>query len=150
MEHEILRAEPDMLPDLLAIERASFTCPWSEESFREALNADAVSVFAASGVSGEITGFAVLLTVADEGELMNIASAPAYRRTGVGQALLSRCFGECEARGVTSLYLEVRESNAAARSLYLKNGFTVYGTRPHGMKYPDGSYDNDYLMIKML
>ena len=31
-----------------------------------------------------------------------------------------------------------------------KNGFIVYGTRPHGMKYPDGSYDNDYLMVKML
>ena len=35
-----------------------------------------------------------------------------------------------------------------ARKLYLKYGFTVYGTRPHGMKYPDGSYD--YLMIKMI
>ena len=34
--------------------------------------------------------------------------------------------------------------------LYMKYGFTVFGTRPHGMKYPDGSYDNDYLMVRML
>ena len=26
----------------------------------------------------------------------------------------------------------------------------IYGTHPHGMKYPEGSYDNDYLMIKMI
>jgi len=34
--------------------------------------------------------------------------------------------------------------------LYMKYGFAVYGTRPHGLKYPDGSYDDDYLMCKML
>ena len=44
----------------------------------------------------------------------------------------------------------VESKNQRALALYHKNGFIVYGTRPHGMKYPDGSYDNDYLMIKML
>ena len=42
------------------------------------------------------------------------------------------------------------ELRTMALPLYHKYGFVIYGTRPHGLKYPDGSYDNDYLMIKML
>ena len=40
--------------------------------------------------------------------------------------------------------------NIRAINLYLKNGFVVYGPRPHGMKYADGTYENDYLMMKIL
>ena len=46
--------------------------------------------------------------------------------------------------------LTVEAKNYRALPLYHKYGFVIYGTRPHGLKYPDGSYDNDYLMIKML
>ena len=129
MKHTVRRASPDSLSRLLEIERESFSCPWSEESFRGALETDTVSVFASEDDAGEITGFAVLLIVADEGELLNIASSPSRRRTGIGQALLGRCLEECAARGVTVLYLEVRESNLPARSLYRKNGFREIGVR---------------------
>ena len=52
--------------------------------------------------------------------------------------------------GYEQIELTVESKNMRAINLYLRKGFTVYGTRPHGMKYADGSYDNDYLMIKML
>ena len=86
-------------------------------------------MFASEDDAGEITGFAVLLIVADEGELLNIAASPSRRRRGIGQALLGRCLEECAARDVTVLYLEVRESNLPARSLYRKNGFREIGVR---------------------
>ena len=52
--------------------------------------------------------------------------------------------------GYEQIELTVESKNHRALGLYLKYGFMVYGTRPHGMKYPDGSYDNDYLMVKMI
>ena len=52
--------------------------------------------------------------------------------------------------GYEQIERTVESKNRRALGLYHRFGFTVYGTRPHGMKYPDGSYDNDYLMIKML
>ena len=73
-----------------------------------------------------------------------------YWRQGIGSALMERLISFAEKSGFEQIELTVESKNQRALSLYLKNGFTVYGTRPHGMKYPDGSYDNDYLMIKML
>ena len=118
-----------MIPQILAVENASFTCPWSEELFRETLREKSISFLVCLTESGELAGFACFLTAADEGELLNIASAPAYRRKGVGQLLLDRCFSECAAKGVSALYLEVRHGNVPARSLYLKNGFEEIGVR---------------------
>lgn len=73
-----------------------------------------------------------------------------YWRLGIGSALMERLISFSALTGYEQIELTVESKNRRALSLYLKNGFMVYGTRPHGMKYPDGSYDNDYLMIKML
>ena len=73
-----------------------------------------------------------------------------YWCRGIGSALMERLVGFAAGAGYEQIELTVESKNRRALNLYLKNGFTVYGTRPHGMKYPDGSYDNDYLMIKML
>ena len=73
-----------------------------------------------------------------------------YWCQGIGSALMERLISFAKRSGFEQIELTVESKNQRALRLYLKNGFTVYGTRPHGMKYPDGSYDNDYLMIKML
>ena len=52
--------------------------------------------------------------------------------------------------GFEQVELEVVAKNRRALNLYLKYGFTVYGTRPHGIKYADGSYADDYLMVRLL
>ena len=71
-------------------------------------------------------------------------------RQGIGSALMQRLIAFAVQCGYEQIELTVESKNHRALGLYLKYGFMVYGTRPHGMKYPDGSYDNDYLMIKML
>lgn len=73
-----------------------------------------------------------------------------YWRQGIGSALMERLITFAGQSGYEQIELTVESKNRRALGLYLKNGFTVYGTRPHGMKYPDGSYDNDYLMVRML
>ena len=136
MDMTVTEADASMLSELMAIETASFTCPWSEDSFRAALESDAVSVPVCLSGEGAPVGFACLLTAADEGELLNIACAPASRRTGVAQRLLDRCLELCRRKGVSFLYLEVRESNSPARSLYRKNGFKEIGVRRNYYEKP--------------
>ena len=73
-----------------------------------------------------------------------------YWRQGIGSALMQRLIAFADQCGYEQIELTVESKNHRALGLYMKYGFMVYGTRPHGMKYPDGSYDNDYLMVKML
>ena len=131
----VREAEPRMLPEILAIENRSFTCPWSENNFLEAFASDRITVYAAEE-DGKLLGFSCLLTIADEAEILNIASAPDARRRGVGQALLQRMLLDCAGHGIASVYLEARESNAPARGLYLKNGFEEIGVRKNYYERP--------------
>ena len=73
-----------------------------------------------------------------------------YWHQGIGSALMERLIAFAEKSGYEQIELTVESKNRRAINLYMKYGFTVFGTRPHGMKYPDGSYDNDYLMVRML
>ncbi|MBR4352909.1 MAG: GNAT family N-acetyltransferase, partial [Bacteroidales bacterium] len=73
-----------------------------------------------------------------------------YWSQGIGSALMDRLVAFAARSGYEQIELTVESKNQRALRLYLRYGFTVYGTRPHGMKYPDGSYDSDYLMVRML
>ena len=73
-----------------------------------------------------------------------------YWRQGIGSAMMERLISHARQSGFEQIELEVVSANRRAINLYVKYGFQVYGTRPHGMKYPDGSYANDYMMCKML
>ena len=87
--------------------------------------------------------------VMHRGEL-GISVRKDYWRQGIGSALMERLLAFAGQNGYEQVELTVESKNRRALALYLKYGFTVYGTRPRGMKYPDGSYDNDYLMVRML
>ena len=73
-----------------------------------------------------------------------------YWRQGIGSALMELLIPFAQQSGFEQIELTVESKNQRALQLYHKNGFIIYGTRPHGLKYPDGSYDNDYLMVRML
>ena len=73
-----------------------------------------------------------------------------YWRLGIGSAMMERLIAHARQNGFEQIELEVVSTNRRAINLYVKYGFQVYGTRPHGMKYPDGSYANDYMMCKVL
>ena len=73
-----------------------------------------------------------------------------YWRLGIGSAMMERLIAHARQSGFEQIELEVVGTNRRAIGLYVKYGFQVYGTRPHGIKYPDGSYADDYLMCKVL
>ena len=73
-----------------------------------------------------VVGFAVARPVAEaEWEILNLAVAPPARRQGIGRRLL----GDILALGRGAFFLEVRESNAAARRFYERLGFQVVTRR---------------------
>lgn len=121
-----------------AIERASFSDPWSVESLASALALPHARFFVAEdlnvgrvgrGGAAPLLGYVVALLYGDEGEIADLAVAPTARRRGIGGALLDRVLATAMESGVRALYLEVRESNLAARALYQSRGFDMVGQR---------------------
>jgi ribosomal-protein-alanine N-acetyltransferase len=74
-------------------------------------------------------GFLVARHVAFDWELENIVVSPSARRKGLGKRLLDDLLHRARDTNSDSVFLEVRESNAAARSLYEKAGFQLAGRR---------------------
>jgi len=117
------------LDQVVAIERASFADPWSRHAFARSLEGTGVHFDVACDASGAVVAYIVAWTVADEGEIANLAVAPAARRTGLAAMLLDRVLAAARVQGVSTLHLEVRESNQAARALYARFGFVEAGRR---------------------
>ncbi len=120
----IRAARASDLDGVSRIERVSFADPWGAGDFRSVLQSpQTIFLVAADGVSNEVVGYVVALTVLDESEILNIAVDPARRGCGLGGRLLDAAIAEVLSRGAVAAFLEVRESNAAARQLYRSRGF---------------------------
>jgi len=141
LDVETRAAEPADIAAVLEIERRSFSDPWSPAAFRSAMTAPHVYFLVATGApaAGDpraVVGYLVAWFAADEGEIANIAVAPSARQLGVGRQLLDDALQAARARRVTSVYLEVRESNRAARTLYVSRGFAPVGVRRGYYQHP--------------
>jgi len=117
------------LDAIVAIERASFADPWTRRAFAEVLSGGRVRFDVACAAGGPVVGYVIAWFVADEGEIANLAVAPAHRRAGIAALLLAGVIAAARASGVVTLHLEVRESNASARALYAAFGFREAGRR---------------------
>ena len=125
------RIRPAALADaatLVAIERRCFSDPWSESAFREALASEWTFGLVVEGGRGP-AGYLIGRVVAGSGEVLNLAVAPEFRRRGLGGAMLEEGLAAFRRRGATEVFLEVRESNHSAQSLYLARGFRPVGQR---------------------
>lgn len=143
----IEEAVRDMLDDLVALENEAFTCPWSTQSFIEAFESDNITIYAARMENGLLCGFACLLAIDYEAELLNIAVAKSCRRQGIGDAIMKHILNEAVHKNVTDVFLEVRFSNTAAQKLYQKHGFESLGLRK---KYYTNPVEDAIVMRKAL
>ena len=118
------------IPAIVDLEKAAFSDPWSADSFASVLAEPAVFMAAArESDSGALLGYVVAWFAADEGEIANLAVAEPTRKRGIGAALLDAALAQAHLRGALNMYLEVRESNEAARRLYASRGFEEVGRR---------------------
>ena len=126
----IRRARVDDLQAILAIERVSFTDPWSRSSFAALLEQPRVYFSVAlDPVRGTLLGYTVAWFVLDEAELANLAVSPEARGNGIGARLLEGALAASDERGSATMYLEVRASNQAAIALYTSHGFAEVSRR---------------------
>jgi ribosomal-protein-alanine N-acetyltransferase len=86
-------------------------------------------LFLVAVADGQTAGYVLARHAADEAEILNLGVAPAARRRGVGRALVREGLAALAARGAVQVFLEVRDSNAAARALYAEFGFGEVGRR---------------------
>lgn len=133
---DMIRLEPmgeSDLDEVLALERASFTEPWTRKMFLGELrgNAFSTNLVARAGDAGygpglsggALVGYVIFWVVFEELHLMNLAVRPEARRRGIGTELIRHALAVGGDRGARTALLEVRASNAAARAFYLKLGF---------------------------
>lgn len=133
----IRAAEERDLPAIHALEVASFADPWPMAGFRELLDQSHVTFEVVESAAGALLGYCIVLRAADEAEVANLAVQPRARRTGIGRALLERFLARAARDGVRTVYLEVRESNAAAQALYAAHGFVQAARRRGYYRKPD-------------
>ena len=125
----IRKMKIDDAPAIAELEKQCFSDPWSEKSIAsEATNP--LSYWLVAEIDGNIAGYVGSQTVLDAADMMNIAVSPAYRRQGIGQALVNALTDYLQHNGVIALLLEVRVSNIQAIALYDKLGFKQVGRRP--------------------
>ncbi len=138
---------PMEMKDLDAVaelEKACFNSPWSRDALLDSLNRPEY-VFLVAEISGEVAGYVGLQCVLDEGNITDICTAPAHRRLGVAHALMGELFNAAKKAGIGSIFLEVRETNLAALSLYEETGFERIGIRKNFYEAP---MENAVLMRK--
>jgi ribosomal-protein-alanine acetyltransferase len=135
---QIRHATPDDLPGVLSLEQSTpAAAHWSGEQYRRIFHdATPSRTMLVAEEGGVVLGFVAARRIELEWEIENIAVAAEKQRRGLGRSLvgeLSRCARLAHA---TSLLLEVRESNVAARGLYEKLGFVSEGRRKNYYRAP--------------
>jgi ribosomal-protein-alanine acetyltransferase len=120
----------DDVPTLMTLEKHAAAAHWSLEQYRAVFSLSPISRIAlVIEDGGAIQGFLMARGVGPEWELENIAVASPARRRGLGARLIGEFLKVARSRGATAVFLEVRESNAAARRLYEKWAFSESGRR---------------------
>jgi ribosomal-protein-alanine N-acetyltransferase len=97
-----------------------------------------------------LLGYAVLMPLPDEVELLNITIAPSQQQRGLGRQLLDRICSDASKRGAQRMFLEVRASNLPARTLYERSGFVEIGLRKNYYAAHGGQRENAILMAREL
>jgi len=117
------------IPQIMAIECEAFSPPWTHDALLSEIHRGD-SFFAVACMDdgstrkATVLGFVIFRQMADEGELLQIASDKAARRCGVADMLMGAALGFAGSNNIRSIFLEVRKSNEAAIALYKKHGFS--------------------------
>ena len=131
------RMRVDDLDEVIDIERASFSMPWSRGAFLYELQQNRVARCHVMREGDHVVGYLCLWEIGEELHITNVAVHPGHRRRGIGRSLLTGVLDDGRARKLKLVVLEVRPSNHEARTLYESFGFQVMGRR-RGYYYDTG------------
>lgn len=130
----VLKSAPVLAPmrerdldEVMAIEEAIYTHPWTRGNFADSLRAGYACM--TWRLDGELVGYFVLMAAAGEAHLLNLSIAASWQRHGQGRALLKEAAALGRRLGASNMFLEVRPSNEAAQALYRRFGFRKVAMR---------------------
>jgi ribosomal-protein-alanine N-acetyltransferase len=134
------------MPEVLAIEHASFEFPWCEEEFLRVLRQrNCIGMVAEYGE--RVVGFMIYELHKNKLEVLDFASHPEFRRMGVGRQMIAKLVSKLSSHRRTKIALFVRETNLGGQFFYRIQGFRAMEVvREH---YPDTGEDA-YLMNYLL
>lgn len=122
------------IPAVASIERAVFSRPWTEQAFCEAMQQDTLFIVVLKGDT--IVGYCGMYCSFEEGEITNVAVAPAEQGQGIGKEMMQFFLKQAKNRGIDRVILEVRISNHNAIHLYETLGFHNCGIRKNFYELP--------------
>lgn len=131
----IRKMQKSDLQEVCKIEKDNFSLPWSERSFIESMERND-TVFLTALEGEEVAGYIGCYCIAGTGEITNVAVKDTCRRRGIGAMLLEGLYKAGETLDTREFFLEVRESNEAAISLYSRQGFVKEGIRKNFYEKP--------------
>lgn len=130
----------EQLDQLMTIENACHSHPWSEKTMKSCIGGRYFGYLASK--DKKAIGFYIGEYIAEEATLMDICVAPENQGKGYGKQLLEHFIESAKQRGATTLFLEVRVSNLSALMLYINQGFIEINRRtgyyPSAVGYEDG------------
>lgn len=124
---------------VFAIEQGVQAYPWTRGNFTDALSSGYLC--SVDEADGEIRGYAVMMPLPEDAELLSIGVAAGQQRKGLGRAMLREFLDLARKRNLCRVFLEVRASNAAALALYRSAGFAVIGLRRDYYRKTGGNED---------
>lgn len=131
------------LDEVVAIERAVYTHPWTRGNFVDSLNAGYHCC--TYRIGPELAGYFILIVAVGESHLLNLSVAAARQRQGIGSHLLREVMRVAQREEAKRVFLEVRPSNAAGIGLYERFGFRQIARRR--AYYPDHAGREDALVL---
>ena len=129
---------------VMAIESVAYSHPWTRGNFIDSLASGYLARLALDG-QGNCMGYFVAMQGAGEMHLLNLTVAPQIQRQGLGTKLLQEVCAHGQRFKAAILWLEVRESNEAARKLYSTFGFVEVGVRR--AYYPSGGGQRESAVV---
>ncbi|MEH7356698.1 ribosomal protein S18-alanine N-acetyltransferase [Neobacillus drentensis] len=127
------------IDQVLEVEHASFSTPWSREAFYNEIHKNKFAVYIVLEEDNKIIGYCGNWVVIDEAHVTNVAILPGYRGKKLGEALMNKLMSVSREMGARTMTLEVRVTNHVAQSLYRKLGFQNGGIRKN--YYSDNQED---------
>lgn len=134
------------LAEVVEIERASCTLPWSESLFFNEIE-NTRSLPRVARKDGKVVGYLCASHLLDEGHILNLAVHPGLRRSGIASSLIGDMIDRLKGEGCRFLFLEVRASNTEAKEIYEKFSFKVIGTRKN--YYTSPAEDAVVMVLRM-
>lgn len=117
------------LDEIMAIERSSFSAPWTPESIADEIER-VWSIFRVlRDTEGKILAYLNFWVIHDEIHILNLATHPHHRRRGLALRLMVELLDEAQRSASSEIHLEVRSSNFGAQQLYEGLQFTRIGVR---------------------